>query len=514
MTSSFYARPAGILLLAAVAAACLFVNLGNVPLFDNDEGAYATVTREMIESGDLLTPRLGGQPFFHKPPMIFWTQAICVRLLGLNEFALRLPSAIASLLWAALLYLFIRRFLNARTAWFAVFFLVTALQVNLIAKAALADAWLNLFISAALFAFFAHAQSRQRLFLLAAYAGMGLGFMTKGPIAVVIPMTVVLAWYASRRQWRGCLAVCLQPLGWLIFLLITVPWYVALYQKYGPAFFQEIFLVHNVGRFVKPMEGHSGPLFYYIPVILAGLVPFTSLLFYAARQVRQLWQADLTRFLLIWFAFVFVFFSLAGTKLHHYIVYGYVPLLIFMAAQVDRCRNGWLLALPLLLFTLLLQAVPLIAALVLPDLHDAFAKIVITSALGQFGRAYHLMVGGLLCAAVATAAIRMIPVPLKTVILGLLLIAFTNLYLMPKVAGILQAPVKSAALLAKARGYDVVMWKMNYPSFYVYYEKTPQKRKPQVHDVVITKAHHLEQLKAYTLLFEKHGIVLARVDSL
>ncbi|MEJ2038379.1 MAG: glycosyltransferase family 39 protein, partial [Desulfosarcinaceae bacterium] len=452
--------------------------------------------------------------FFHKPPMIYWTQAVSVKLFGLNEFALRLPSALASLIWAFLLYLFAARYLGARTAWFAVFFLVTALQVNLIEKAAIADALLNLFVSAALFALYAFDRNRRRIFILAAYACMGMGFMTKGPIAVLIPMAVVLAWYASRRQWRSCLSVCVQPLGWLIFLSITLPWYVALYAKYGSSFIQEIFLVQNVGRFMKPMEGHSGPVFYYIPVILAGLIPFTTLLFYAGRQGKQLWQDDATRFLLIWFGFVFIFFSLAGTKLHHYIVYGYVPLLVFMAAQVERCRSGWLLALPLLIFALLLQAVPLVAARILPDIKDVFARIVISSSLDEFGASYHLLVAGLLLAALVTAAIRSIPIPAKTVIFGLLLIAFANFYLMPKVAGIMQMPIKSAALLARSRGYDVVMWKMNYPSFYVYYQKAPEKRKPKVHDIVITKAQNLKRLKAYTLLFEKHGIVLARVDSL
>jgi hypothetical protein len=393
-----------------------------------------------------------------------------------------------------------------------VFFLVTALQTNLVAKAAIADALLNLFISATLYALFCYDQNQRRIYLLAAYAGMGLGFMTKGPVAVVIPLMVILAYYASRKQWRRCLPVFVQPLGWCIFLLIALPWYVALYLKHGPAFFQEIFLVQNLGRFMKPMESHSGPFFYYLPVIIVGLIPFSTLLFYAARQIPQFWQKDTTRFLLLWFGFVFLFFSLAGTKLHHYIVYGYVPLLIFMAAQIDRCRNGWLLAVPLIVFSVLLQALPLIAGRILPGLDDAFTRIVIAGALGEFGRTYHLLTACLLLAVLITATIKKLTIPTKAVIFGLLLTVFTNFYLIPKAGGILQAPVKSAALLAKAQGYEVIMWKMNYPSFYVYYGKTPLKRTPERDDVIITKAHNLKQLKAYTLLFEKYGIVLARID--
>ena len=127
MKTDFFKSNLGAILLLLFIAGALFVNLGNLPLFDEDEGAYAEVTREMLETGNFLTPRLEGKPFFHKPPMIYWTQALSVRLFGLNEFAFRLPSAIASLVWAVLLFYFVRRYVGRQTAWFAAFFLVTSI---------------------------------------------------------------------------------------------------------------------------------------------------------------------------------------------------------------------------------------------------------------------------------------------------------------------------------------------------------------------------------------------------
>ena len=135
-------------LLFSIVFLSVFVNLGGVPLFDEDEGTYSEVTREMLENRDFVNPKLNGKPFFHKPPMIYWTQAASVTLLGLNEFALRLPSAVAAIIWAVLLFYFARQYLGGHVAWYAVFIMMTSLQTSIIAKAAIADALLNLFITA------------------------------------------------------------------------------------------------------------------------------------------------------------------------------------------------------------------------------------------------------------------------------------------------------------------------------------------------------------------------------
>jgi 4-amino-4-deoxy-L-arabinose transferase-like glycosyltransferase len=276
----------GILLLTAIVLAALFFNAGAIPLFDEDEGAYAQVTQEMLRGGDLVTPRLGGELFFHKPPMIYWTQALSVVVVGTNELAFRLPSIVASMAWAVLLFLFVRRHLDQPTAGLAVFMLVTAMQLSLITRAAIADALLNLFITLTMFALFNYFRAPKKRLILVAYIGMALGFMTKGPIAVVIPVAVSGLFFLSQKQFKTWLRVMFHPAGWAVFLIIALPWYLVLINTHGWHFIREIFLVHNLGRFRSPMEGHSGSVAYYVPVVLVGLLPFTTLLIQALGRIR------------------------------------------------------------------------------------------------------------------------------------------------------------------------------------------------------------------------------------
>lgn len=514
MKSDFFQSSRGLILLGAIVLASLFVNLDGVPLFDEDEGAYAEVTREMLESGDLLTPRLEGKPFFHKPPMIYWTQALSVRLLGLNEFAFRFPSALASLAWAVVLFQFVRRFVGRQPAWFAPFFLITALQTSIIARAAIVDALLNLLITLTMFAIYTSFTSGRRRHVLLAYACMALGFLTKGPIAVAIPAVVSLLFFLFQRRFRDWVHMAFHPMGWALFFIIALPWYVALMASYGWSFIQEIFLVHNIGRFQGAMEGHSGPIFYYIPVILIGLLPYSPFLFKAFADIRQQWRESLGKFLILWFLFVFVLFSLAGTKLHHYIVYGYVPLLIMMARSVSKMKSAGALLAPTAAFLVLLWMIPWLASWALPFIHDDFAKIVIEEALGDFGTPYRIVVGLVLAAVIILGFWGRIGLPSKTVALGVLLLLLVNGYLMPKLAGIMQDPIKTAALMAKEKNYSVVMWQMNKPSFNIYYGRQVLRRTPRSGDVVITKANKLKDIKDHQVLFEKYGIVLTKVNAL
>ena len=141
-------------LLALLIFISFFVGLGSTPLFDVDEGAFSEATREMLQSGNYLTTYLNGVPRFDKPILIYWMQALSVTFFGLNEFALRLPSALASTLWAILLYRFCVVLFDRRTAFISTALLVLSLQVTIIGKAAIADALLNCTLAASMFAIF------------------------------------------------------------------------------------------------------------------------------------------------------------------------------------------------------------------------------------------------------------------------------------------------------------------------------------------------------------------------
>jgi hypothetical protein len=158
--------------------------------------------------------------------------------------------------------------------------------------------------------------------------------------------------------------------------------------------------------------------------------------------------------------------------------------------------------------------IPWLASWALPYIQDDFAKIVIEEALGDFGTPYRIVVGLVLAAVIVLGFWGRLGLPAKTVALGVLLLILVSGYLMPKLAGIMQDPIKTAALIAKEKDYAVVMWQMNKPSFNIYYGRQVLRRTPRSGDVVITKANKLKDIKDHQILFEKYGIVLTQVKAL
>jgi 4-amino-4-deoxy-L-arabinose transferase-like glycosyltransferase len=497
-------------LLLAIAVG-FFYNIYAIPLFDLDEGAFSEATREMFVRGDFISPYLNGVPRFDKPVFIHWLQAASVGLLGLNEFALRLPSALAASLWVGTVYAFLRHVKDERVALFAAIAMATSLEIPIVAKAATADAVLNLFITATMLSAYLFYHDGRRRWLYASFALMGLGFLTKGPIAVLIPAATTLLFYLSKGDVRGWLRGAFNPLGIVIFLTVALPWYIAQYLQQGDAFLQGFFLKHNIDRFQEAMETHSGSIFYYIPVVLLGVLPYTTLLLSTLARAKGLWRDDLCRYNLIWFSFVFIFFSLSGTKLPHYIVYGYAALFIVMALSSERLpARGWLLLPPLLLFLGLLS-LPEVLGHALPNVHDAFVRDMLSGYAAYFTPAYRAF---FLAAAVLTLyfmAESRLAKSGKLFACGLIAVFGVSAFVMPVVAGLQQTPIKEAALLAKQHDYTVVMWRLNTPSFDFYSQRLVEKRQPRPGDVVLTKSLFLPQLGNAEVLYEKNGIVLARL---
>ncbi len=519
MTPDNFTSPRIVILLCSIVLISLFVNLGGVPLFDEDEGAYSEVSREMLATGDFITPRLNSEVFFHKPPMIYWTQAISVYLLGLDEFSLRLPSVIASLFWALAVFIFVRKRFNDPTAGFAVFFMILSFQPNIVAKAAIADAWLNLFITLSMFSIYRLYETREKQYIYLTFLSAGFGFMSKGPVALMIPVLTSGCFFMIKKQPRFWAAALFNPIGIVIFLMVVLPWYLGAYMIHGQAFLDEIFFTHNVARFNVAFEGHSGPFYYYIPVILLGMIPNTAFLIRAASKIKSLLENELNLYLILWFGVVFIFFSLAGTKLHHYIIYGYVPLFIFMAQAADQgvdSLNNRLhqFAWPFI-FLSILFFLPDIASNVLPRVLDDFSNQVITGALHLLGISYKFILGSAIAVTVVLPFLSPVPGFIRTLIMGVLFTFLINLYMLPMAGEIMQSPVKEAALLAKEKGLNVTMWKTNYPSFSVYYENPVRRTGSALNpgDIIITRVTRLPLIKKYETLYRKHGIVLVKVLS-
>lgn len=484
-----------------------FLTLILTPLFNLDEGAFSEATREMFVNHDFITTYLNGHLRFDKPILIYWLQALSVSIFGTNEFAFRLPSALAATAWAFGIYWFAKKLYDEKTGILSAFFMVTALQIGLIAKAAIADALLNMFIAFSMFALYLYIKNQNKKYLYASFAFIGFGFLTKGPVAVLIPLATYFIYALIKKDFKSFLKDVFNVKGIIIFLLISMPWYIAEYMAQGDKFIKGFFLKQNIDRFETSFEDHKGSILYYIPVVLIGLLPWTSLFIKYLAKLKE-WLAKKDDFILfgsIWFFFVFAFFSLSGTKLPHYVIYGYTPVFIFMALAFKEIKSEFLLSLPMIIFAAIMFALPFFARDLAVFTKKELIKIVIFSLLPFFNKFYF---GSMIT--IFLLSFMKFSKEIKAVILGFSMIFILNY------AGWIYAharaiPVKNAALFVKKRHIKkVVMYHLNTPSFDVYAKMLVEQRNPKPGDVVITKATELKNFN-YDLLFKQGIIVLVKV---
>jgi 4-amino-4-deoxy-L-arabinose transferase-like glycosyltransferase len=505
--------------LAAAVLLSFFWQLGSVPLYDLDEGAFTEATREMLASGNYITPYRDGEPRYDKPILIYWLQAGAVKLLGLNELALRLPSAVAATLWLITLWGFVRERLDARTATVAGLVMVLTLEVSVIAKAAVADALLNLFIVLAFVEMYRYYLSPERRFAVRAFLWMGLGFLTKGPVAIFFPLVVSFLFFASEGALRSWLKAAFNPWGWLVFVLVALPWYLAVYLDSGPGFFESFFLRHNLGRFEDPMQGHGGSPFYYFVVLPLILLPFTGWFLRVLPTLERVLADPLDRFLWLWFGAVFTFFSFSGTKLPHYLLYGTTPLFVLMARHRDLLRSRWLAYAPPVLFFLLMLFLPEVVRLAAAHATKVYQTTMFAEAQGVLDLGYRLATLGALVLLLAVAFWRRLPAWQGLLLAGLIQTLVVFGVLVPRVFEVMQGPVKEAALLARRLDLPTVVYRTSMPSFSVYRQAITRERPPSPGDLVFLRIDKLDRLAAEypkldcDILFQRGAVALVKVTA-
>ncbi|MBK1648597.1 ArnT family glycosyltransferase [Rhabdochromatium marinum] len=513
-------------LLLLVVWLAFFWQLGGPPLYDLDEGAFSEATREMLASGNFITPYKDGEPRYDKPVLIYWLQAGAVKALGLNEFALRLPSAVAASLWLLALWVFVRQRLDTATATVAALVMALSLEIGLIGKAAVADAVLNLFIALAFFDVYRYRLARlsgvaAAPLLWRVYLWLGLGFLTKGPVAVFFPLLVSLL-FALSMGWREIklwLGAVFEPRGWLVFVAVAAPWYLAIYLDNGSGFFHSFFLKHNLGRFGGVIHGHDGFPGYYLVMLPLVMLPFSGWLLALILALRRMWADPLERFLLLWFLTVLLFFSFSSTQLPHYLVYGLTPLFILLARYRERLTNRWLAWLPPLAFLLVLLALPLVLG-PLAEQSDKVHEI----ALFEQGRAvldgfYWLGVLSALLLSISLFAARRMALWQQLVLSGVIQTLVVFGLLVPRVFEVMQAPVKEAAQLARQLDEPTVIYRTSLPSFSVYRQAVTPDRPPEPGDLVFLRIDKLERLRELyppeqlQTLYQRGAVALLRVDT-
>ncbi len=507
----FFSHDHRIWILVIISLLSLFPLLGSAPLFDEDEGYYAEASREMLETGNYLTAHVNGLPEYDKPILIYWLQAFSISVFGLNEFAVRFPSAVATFLWMLAIFNFTRRNIGTSSGFFAALFFISAIQITITGKAAIVDSVLNLFLTLCMFHLYEYLQKRNhQIYYAALYAG--LAFLAKGPVAVVIPLGVSLVYCLLQRQMDIWVKMIFNPIAILIFSSIALPWYILEYMDQGMVFIQDFFLKHNLERFSRAFEGHTGSFFYYFPVLIIGTLPHSGLLLPLVSEIRKLFRQDFYRFCLIWIGLVLILFSLAGTKLPHYIMSAFAPLFILYGSVYERMEKiKTYLFLPAF-FLVVFMLAPLAIPLLLPYVHDKFAACVMNAATPLFGSDYFLV-----CAVLASAVIFLFfkrhsaGLLMPAIVVSLAFLVLVNPLLMPRIGKLMQSPVKEAAETIKRKPEPVVMWGHFLPSFMFYSRQFVEIRNPASGDLLITKKTRLPEVGPHEIIQEKNCIVLVRI---
>ena len=327
-------------LLLTLTGALLLLRLGSVPLLGPDEPRYVRVAVEMHRNGAWVTPTLAGAPWLEKPVLYYWLAGAAFSVFGEGEAAARLPSVFAALLLVGATALFGTRLYGRPAGLHAGFILATSLLFFAFGRAASMDMLLAAFVTVAIgLVALGTLRIAGRLAIPVAWGFAGLATLAKGPIGLLLPALVLAVYVLLTRDWR-LLRRLLSPAGIVLFLLVAGPWYALIYRAQGQEFLDVFLLNHNIQRFTSTVHNHPGPVVYYIPVLLAGLFPWSGLVFPAFGAARpRTSKADL--FVLLWLVVPFVFFTAAGSKLPGYILPCLVPLALLMgrgAAELVRDR--------------------------------------------------------------------------------------------------------------------------------------------------------------------------------
>ena len=346
--------PAAIL-AAVVAGICLFSGLSAIGFVGPDEPRYAWIARNMAETGNWVTPILYGQPWFEKPILYYWGAAIGFKFLHSPEWAARLPSALAALAAALAMAWLARRFYGATTAWAVLFIFSSCIGVISFARAAAPDMLFSASLALALASAATMAERNgcfrtenepragaDNLALIFLGVWIGAATLAKGPAGIILAGGAVLLWAALTRHWRAALRM-LHPLAILSFCVIALPWY-ALCAERNPGFIRAFILQQNFERYLTPVFQHRQPFWFFAPIILLGLLPWTALLGGAIWDGRRIWrEKSYLRspglFIACWGIFPVIFFSFSQSKLPGYVLPAIPPLALLLARSFARAKE-------------------------------------------------------------------------------------------------------------------------------------------------------------------------------
>lgn len=313
------------LLLFIVAAVLLFAGNGSLLVTDSVEANYALTAKEMVLSGDWLSPQIYGHYWYDKPIFFYWLTAFAYKLFGFTEFASRFFPALFGLAGLGLIAWGGSKLQSERSGFFSALVLVSSVEFFLISKSVITDAVLFFFFSATLLFFYLGYRDGKAKYWYIMYAAAGFSVLTKGPIGALLPGLIITLFLLWQRDWRVLGRMHLAT-GTLLCAAIAVPWYAAMYSLHGSDFINTFFGTHNFLRATVSEHPKDDVFYYYTLVNILALFPWSGLVpvavYYWWKNGHRALDAQ-QKFLLLWAVIVFAFFQCMATK---YITYTY-PLL-------------------------------------------------------------------------------------------------------------------------------------------------------------------------------------------
>jgi 4-amino-4-deoxy-L-arabinose transferase-like glycosyltransferase len=334
--------------LLLLAALTFFAGLGRGAITDSDEAFYAESAREMVASGDWLTPYYNYEPRFQKPVLYYWLTSATYLVTGPTEFGARLWAALAGLGLVLVTAAAGRRWYDESTALLAGAIVAANFGYFTIARMALPDLPLTFCITLTIWAALVSTLEQERsprTFVLLAALGLGLGFLMKGPVGIIIPLMVIVPVLAIERR-----SIALSPgdivLGFVVFVVVGLPWYLLMWMTHGSAYLQSFFVGDNFERFATDRFNDPRPWWFYLPVVAGGLLPWTPLMLTwlgpitaFLRRRREIHTIDLR--LLMWAILPLLFYTLSVGKQPRYVLPVLPPLALLLASSIVERTQQW-----------------------------------------------------------------------------------------------------------------------------------------------------------------------------
>ena len=331
------------IILGLICATIFIVGLGSVPLMGQDEGLYAECSREMLAGGNYIVPICNGEPFFDKPPLVYWLQAASISVFGVNSFAARFPSALSMIALVFLTAIAGNALYNRRAGFLGGCVMATSLLAVGIGRMAMLDAALTLTISISLGAFLlAYLERLPKWGYLLFWIAAGLSVLIKGPAALVLIIAAVAAFLLIRRQFR-LTGMGMLVIGFFLAAAIVLPWYVLVQRETGGAFLREFIIHQNLQRALGKDFYHNQPFYFYLPILIFGFFPWSMFLPAVWTRCIRLRpksaEEETSLFLAIWAIAIIGIFSVLRSKLPSYILPAFPPAALLVGVLWARARE-------------------------------------------------------------------------------------------------------------------------------------------------------------------------------